>query len=65
MIAQVALPLPIRKIFSYRLPDRMIPVAKPLARVRVPFGTRSLAGFILAMDDTDEEEGDSLKAVEE
>lgn len=57
--------MPIRKVFSYRLPDRMIPAAKPLARVRVPFGTRSLAGFILAVGDTDEEEGDGLKAVEE
>src|SRR5712691_1347041 len=41
----VALPLPIRKDFSYRVPPDM-PVPPPGARVRVPFGERVLTGVV-------------------
>jgi primosomal protein N' (replication factor Y) len=41
----VALPLPIRKDFSYRVPADM-PVPPPGARVRVPFGERVLTGVV-------------------
>jgi primosomal protein N' (replication factor Y) len=62
MIARVALPLPIDKIFSYALPGCIAPFAKPLSRIRVPFNNRSLVGFILS---TEESEEDGLKAASE
>jgi primosomal protein N' (replication factor Y) (superfamily II helicase) len=43
----VALPLPIRKNFTYRIPDgRTLP--EPGVRVRVPFGERVLTGVVVA-----------------
>jgi primosomal protein N' (replication factor Y) len=47
MIADVALPLPIDKTFSYILPENIASYAKLLARVKVPFRNRSLTGFIV------------------
>jgi primosomal protein N' (replication factor Y) (superfamily II helicase) len=64
MIAQVALPLPIAKLFSYRLPDYMITLARTFSRVKVPFGNRSLVGFIVSIDDVEEQAG-VLKSIEE
>ncbi len=43
----VALPLPLRRSFSYRLPVDM-PLPEPGARVRVPFGAGQETGFVLA-----------------
>lgn len=60
MIARVALPLPIDKIFSYALPGPMVPFARPLSRVRVPFNNRSLVGFMLSCEEGGEE---GLKSV--
>ena len=51
MIADVALPLPIDKIFSYAVPDGLAPFVRPCLRVKVPFRTRSLAGFVLDVHD--------------
>ncbi len=42
----VALPLPLRRSFSYRLPASM-PLPEPGARVRVPFGAGQETGFVL------------------
>lgn len=42
----VALPLPIRKNFTYRIPDGL-PVPEPGTRVRVPFGERVLTGVVV------------------
>jgi primosomal protein N' (replication factor Y) len=41
---EVALPLPVRQSFTYRLPERFA-VAKLGARVLVPFGKRTLTGY--------------------
>jgi primosomal protein N' (replication factor Y) len=60
MIARVALPLPIDKIFSYALPEPMVPFARPLSRVRVPFNNRSLVGFMLSCEEGGQ---DGLKEV--
>lgn len=46
-IVSVALPLPLRKTFSYRVPDSL-PVPLPGSRVRVPFGERALTGVVLS-----------------
>jgi primosomal protein N' (replication factor Y) (superfamily II helicase) len=45
-IVSVALPLPIRRNFSYRVPESL-PIPRPGARVRVPFGERALTGVVL------------------
>jgi primosomal protein N' (replication factor Y) len=42
----VALPLPLRQAFTYRIPEGW-PVPPPGARVRVPFGERALTGIVL------------------
>lgn len=45
-VIQVALPVPLRQTFSYRVPeDLSLPV--PGSRVRVPFGKRKLIGFVV------------------
>ena len=53
MIAQVALPLPIDKLFSYAVPDLLVPFARPLTRVKVPFHNRSAVGYIIDLEDGD------------
>ena len=53
MIAQVALPLPIDKLFSYAVPQLLAPFARPLMRVKVPFHNRSAVGYIIDLEDGD------------
>ena len=45
----VALPLPLRRHFTYAVPASM-PRPRPGTRVRVPFGERVLTGIVLAED---------------
>ena len=45
----VALPLPIRRDFSYRVPESL-PLPQPGSRVRVPFGERALTGVVVGYD---------------
>lgn len=42
---QVALPLPLHRLFTYRVGGAALP---PGTRVRVPFGSRTLTGWVLA-----------------
>src|SRR5438105_10752948 len=51
-IVSVALPLPIRRNFSYRVPEALA-MPRPGARVRVPFGERALTGIVLAEEGED------------
>lgn len=44
-ILQVAVPVPIRTLFDYLLPDAQ-PPPQPGARVRVPFGRRRMIGIV-------------------
>ncbi|HEY3171675.1 MAG TPA: primosomal protein N' [Thermoanaerobaculia bacterium] len=57
----VALPLPIRKNFTYRVPETL-PMPAPGTRVRVPFGERVLTGVVVS-NGTTGEEGGSLRDV--
>jgi primosomal protein N' (replication factor Y) len=43
---EAALPLPLRKLFTYRLPEGLKDVAAPGARISVPFGRQKLVGYI-------------------
>ena len=44
---KVAVGLPVRKTFTYEVPDEMRAAATPGKRVWVPFGPRFLTGFVL------------------
>ncbi len=47
--ADVALPVPLRRIFTYRVPEALL--LEPGARVAVPFSGQKLAGFVLRTHD--------------
>ncbi len=44
---EVALPVPIRKVFTYRVPDGLVGKLSPGSRVAVSFNRRKLPGFIV------------------
>jgi len=45
--AEVALPLPLRRTFTYRIPESLAPRATPGVQVQVPFRGRSARGVLL------------------
>lgn len=45
--AEVALPLPLRQTFTYRLPDELLTDARAGARVSVAFGRRDITGYLV------------------
>ena len=44
---EVAVPVPIRQPFTYRVPSQLVPHLTPGARVAVPFGRRKLPAFVV------------------
>lgn len=44
-IAEIAVPLPIEGVFSYLVPDELVPVIQTGVRVRVPFRNREITGY--------------------
>jgi primosomal protein N' (replication factor Y) len=44
---QVAVPVPLRRTFTYRVPSELSERVEPGARVAVTFGPRKLAGFVV------------------
>ena len=58
---EVALPLPLRTTFTYRIPDALDHSVLPGARVVVPFRNRAMLGVVLGRGDTPD--GASLKNV--
>ncbi len=66
MFAEIAVPVHIRKTFTYRLPGDMPSRANVGSRVIVPFGKKLLTGFIVALNDITGEVIDSeIRDVEE
>ncbi len=49
--AQVAVPVPLRQTFTYRLPDRLAGRVTVGSRVAVPFGRRKLIGIVVKIRD--------------
>ncbi len=45
-LVRVVLPIPLKKAFTYRLPEG-VPRVLPGSRVIVPFGSRKLIGFAI------------------
>ena len=67
MIAEVALNVPLRRVFDYRVPEAPAGSAAPLeagARVIVPFGTRLRGGIVVALKERSELPEARLKAVQ-
>ena len=48
---QVAVPVPLRRLFTYRVSNELSAELVPGARVAVPFGKRKVAGFVIAEAD--------------
>ncbi len=44
---EVALPVPLRKVFTYRVPDGLLGKLSPGSRVAVSFNRRKLSGFVV------------------
>lgn len=67
LYVEVALPIPLRQTFTYRLPLGMGENIKLGARLLVPFGKRSLTGYAVALHETLSEdveiEEDKIKEV--
>lgn len=51
LLADVALPVPLARVFTYALPDALREAARPGARVVCPFGARRLVGVVLDVRD--------------
>jgi primosomal protein N' (replication factor Y) len=43
---EVALPVPLQKLFTYRIPPGLADLMRPGARVLVPFGKQTLTGYV-------------------
>ncbi len=61
---QVALPVPLSRLFDYRLADNE-PPPLPGSRLRVPFGKRSLVGIGLALSETSELPPGQIRVIQE
>lgn len=62
MIARVAVPVPLRKTFDFRLPKTDNTVV-PGVRVRVPFGRRKLIGVVVSLEQKSSVPEERLKGV--
>ncbi|MBT1444093.1 primosomal protein N' [Shewanella sp. JM162201] len=49
---EVALPVPMRRSYSYRLPPGLAAMPQPGVRVRVPFGRQQLIGLVTGVSDS-------------
>ncbi|HKB07157.1 MAG TPA: hypothetical protein VKF61_02620, partial [Candidatus Polarisedimenticolia bacterium] len=67
LVASVAVPRPVRRLFSYAVPDALAPRCRSGVRVLVPFGRRKLTGYLLEVHRS-EDPGDAsvpLKPIED
>ncbi len=49
MYVEAALPVPLRRVFTYRLPEEMRGVIKLGARLKLPFGRRNMTGYAVGL----------------
>ena len=62
--ALIALPVPVRKLFTYAVPDGLKGCALPGCRARVPFGKRSMTGAIILLTDEPGMEAGKIRPIE-
>ncbi len=60
LIADIAVNAPLKQLYSYSIPEELVPAAKIGVRVKVPFGRRSVTGFLLQLR---EGTGEGLKKI--
>jgi primosomal protein N' (replication factor Y) len=63
LIYQVAIPSPLRRLFDYLPPNDAEQNVVPGARVKVPFGRRTLVGVVVAIQSESELSANQLKAI--
>lgn len=63
-LAEVALPVPLRKLFTYRVPNEFDEHVVPGARVAVVFNRRKLAGFVVRRIDEAPEGVKRLRSID-
>lgn len=63
LFVEVALPVPMRQNFSYRVPETYPQTPQIGVRVKVPFGRQQLIGLVTAVTDTCSLEPKQIKAV--
>lgn len=51
VFVEAALPVPLRRTFTYRIPAALSGRVKPGARLNLPFGKRNLTGFAVGLHD--------------
>ncbi|MDX2481157.1 MAG: primosomal protein N' [Desulfuromusa sp.] len=49
LIADIAVSVPLKQLFSYRVPEHLIDTAQVGMRIKIPFGRRATIGFLLAL----------------
>ena len=49
MYVEAALPVPLRRVFTYHLPEEMRSVIKLGARLKLPFGRRNITGYAVGL----------------
>ena len=52
LFAEVAIPVPVRQTFTYRIPAALDGRVVPGLPVNVPFGRRSAEGFVVSIGDS-------------
>ncbi len=64
LVAQVALPLPLDRLYSYSVPETLLSAALPGTRVFVPFGRRQMVGYLISLEHQEQAtSGHKLKAL--
>jgi primosomal protein N' (replication factor Y) (superfamily II helicase) len=63
LFAEVALPTPVDRLFDYAVPEPLKDRAAPGHRVTVPFGKRSLQGYVVAVKDSTTLPKSKVKAI--
>ncbi len=46
-LVDVAVPLPLRDLYTYSIPEALVKTVAPGARVQVPFGRRNVVGYVV------------------
>lgn len=49
MFVEAALPVPLRRVFTYRIPEEMRAAIKLGARLKLPFGRRNMTGYAVGL----------------
>ncbi len=62
-LAEIAVPIPLRRTFTYSIPSELAEAVGPGVQVEVPFGHKTSPGFVLRLTDRTEIAPDKLKAI--